>query len=343
MRILSLTDSDTLLLRAALADEDAAVQAWDAWRAEHDLQQSASREFAILHHLAHRDQYLDFGTDAPLLLGLRKRAWVVNQQTLLHLHQAIDALTRYDITARPIRGSALLLDPSMSTYRPVTTVDLWIGAADWTRSLEVLPAHGWAMRHRPRASMTSAFLDDNGRSLVLTWGREFPQLRRTPPNFARGAMESTVADSLSDGCLLTLAIVEGITAPASAAITWPLDAMQLLQDGSRTSEFWQSVRAHSVDSGYGPLVAEGLNWLMSQVGADIPRSVIEQLSAAPMDAVVLHEIAAGGAWQRMQAAARRRHDIRQARQGPPWSAVPRVSPWSSGIRFLQARSSSPLR
>ena len=206
----------------------------------------------------------------------------------------------------------------------------------------MLRAGGWRFRHRPRASKTDAWLEERSGALLVTWGREFPLLRRTPPDFPLLDPNSEFSRPQSAGSMLSLAIAEGVTAPLTAPITWPLDAIQVLAGHATEPNFWNAVTAECASTGYGPVVAAGLEWLRSQIGADVPKSVVEILTAGAMDATVMREIDSRGASSRLKAASRRRVDIRRARCVEPWSAVPAVSPWSSGLRFLQASSAARI-
>ena len=332
--------SETLLLQAALNTDESSGKAWREWSTTHDLHQTGTREFAILHHLSQRHASIDFGDDALLLSGLRNRAWAINKQTALLVTGACEVLSSAGLAPVPIRGSALLLDPVVATMRPIPQGELWIDAANWSRSLQLLQERGWQYRHRPRASMTDAVLTQPRGALLLTWGREFPVLRRTPPSFPSGHRNNDALMSDSVGTMLSLLIAEGVMAPSTVTITWPLDAMQVLAGHSTEAGFWNSVIAVSADSGYGSLVAAGLQWLRVQFGADIPEDVVEVLATAPTDPTVMREIAAKGSGRRHRSSSRRRRDIRRARSVEPWSAVPAVSRWSSGIRFLQASSAA---
>ncbi len=334
--------SETLLLHAALNSDESSPKAWREWRASHHLQQTGTREFAILHHLSQRYESIDFGDDALLLTGLRNRAWAINQQTALLVTEACEVLSSAGIASVPIRGSALLLDPSVDTMRPIAQGELWIDAMNWSRSLQKLREEGWHFRHRPRASMTDAVLSQPRGALFLTWGREFPVLRRTPPEFpsVEPSAEAPMLDSA--GSILSFLVAEGVAAPSTVTITWPLDAMQVLAGHSAEAGFWNSVIADSADGGYASLVASGLQWLRAQLGADVPEHVVEVLATAPTDLTVMREIAARGSERKHRSASRRRRDIRRARRLEPWSAVPAVSRWSTGIRFVQASSAARI-
>jgi len=347
--MIPLSASETLLLRAALTSGSSSVDAWREWRDGHDMQQCGPREFAILHHLDPSMLPLDGTSDAPILRGLRNRAWAVNQQSTLHLRDALGALARAEITAQPIRGSSLLLDPSITVLRPVARVDLWVAAADWPRSLSVLASNGWTVRHPPRASMADAWLEDRRGPVLLTWGREFPMLRRTPPEFPNldATPESDAhicaASTISPTSTMSLAIAEGITAPSTATVTWPLDAVQVLARHAGEPDCWSSVLAECSGTGYGSLVATGLGWLSENLGTDVPHHVLDVLASEPADDAVMRGIAADGLAGRVRASERRRRDIRRARRTAPWSSVPAVSRWASGIRFLQASSADRAR
>ncbi len=133
------------LLIAALADPDAARQAWRQWRAENDLAAADHADVRLLAAVAGRIREIE--PDLPLdprLEGMRRYIWAVNQITLAATRPLLATLQAAGIRQMLIKGAARLAsDPGVAKERAVRDIDVLVHPDDWERTLEVVYDAGW--------------------------------------------------------------------------------------------------------------------------------------------------------------------------------------------------------
>jgi hypothetical protein len=149
------TPVQTLLLRAALLEAPAALQAWTAWKDAIDFDAIDSASFRLL-GLAYRN-LTRIGVDPsdsllPRLKGIYRHFWTRNQLVLKRKTDLLRALNEADIPTMLLKGAALTL----SVYhdfgvRPMEDFDLMVPREHVPQAMDLLEKFGWNSEvHHPR-------------------------------------------------------------------------------------------------------------------------------------------------------------------------------------------------
>ena len=134
-----------LLLRANLAEEGKAREAWQTWRRTHVLEDAEWHENRLLAPLARRVHELEPGSELlPRLEGMAKWHWTQTQFTLTEIVPALDALNGAGIPCLLFKGGADYAEGlAPATRRIMGDVDVLVHPDDVVRATEVLCESGW--------------------------------------------------------------------------------------------------------------------------------------------------------------------------------------------------------
>lgn len=138
---------DVLLLRAALAPTSFALESWNDFCRHHDPQHLADGQTRLLPQVA-RNLAPKFGdaSNAPLLRGLRKAAWVRNTVKVDALRQFLEVLDlSCDIVL--LKGAAIFRHGRDTASRPVGDIDLFVPNKHLEPLLLQMENMGFGVRH----------------------------------------------------------------------------------------------------------------------------------------------------------------------------------------------------
>jgi hypothetical protein len=291
-----MSQTNILLLKAALLDGDSALAAYSAWRATLDLNTISIGEQRLL-PLLHRN-LLRHGVSDPLsdrFRGVRRFYWVDNRKRMIFAREVFEALNRASVPFIALKGVALaacyLADTSL---RPMNDVDILVTEARLADAAAVLSENQLLPQDLPlEYVVTSARL----RSFTPGWafgGREnaidlhwkalhFDGRPQADEEFWRGAREATLdgttfrvfdpADQLLHIC--AHAAQRGC---AEAVNTWPADAALVIRGSSDLSfeRLVDGAAQHRISA----IMADALSILAGEFALSVPSSTIASLRNA---------------------------------------------------------------
>jgi hypothetical protein len=226
-----------LLLDAAFLRGDAARAAWDAWRADVDIEAVDGEVHAVLPQ-AYRN-LTGQGFEDPLLTrmaGVYRHAWYANQRVLAAGARAIEALRSVGIDPLVSGGTALALTCYADVgARPLEAADLLVAPREVPRAVAMLERAGW--RHTRgrvlgvlRLALRGRTLlrDEAGVPIALRWHRlsaapattvEFHATRVRVPSVAIQLADVPPGNELRRRADVLAAASYGLTATRSASIS----------------------------------------------------------------------------------------------------------------------------
>lgn len=175
-----LTDSQYLLLHAALLQGDAAVHAWQEWHARYRLESIGSDEYQILPqvfcNLDQLNRLDDAGPVLARLKGIAKRSWLTAHMAQQSLREALRLFQTASIPSIVHGGLDLfLLGYCSQRARQLNGVNMLIRMEDLTHAHWVLQKADW----RPNKSLppaellpffqTMAYTHPTHQELRLSW------------------------------------------------------------------------------------------------------------------------------------------------------------------------------
>lgn len=174
--------SQELLLRACLADESAAVAAWERWCATTDLDRIDEESFRQLPLAWYRMQgRVARDRTYEIAKGVYRQAWYRNQQLLRKVGDVLDALDAASIDALLLKGTSLATRcyPTPAT-RPMVDIDILVRHCNAERAFEILGAAGWRPIKRTPARQLVAYAHAvsfvrGQTNLDLHWNALWPQ------------------------------------------------------------------------------------------------------------------------------------------------------------------------
>ena len=140
------TPEQELLLRASLLPDDRAIEAWEAWILQVDidnLDHGSYRLFSLLYRNL-RTHDIDHPA-IPRFRGFHRKTWYQNQLLLHRMAAVVRSLQAEGIETLILKGAALVLlgyyeDPGL---RPMSDFDLLIRPEHSLRAVRMLQADGW--------------------------------------------------------------------------------------------------------------------------------------------------------------------------------------------------------
>jgi hypothetical protein len=139
-------ETHILLLRAVLAEPEAARAAWRAWTALRDLDTATAEEVRLLANLAPRLHAVAPGSRLePRIRGIRRFVWTHTQMRLAGARPLLAALAEAGIPMLALKGAARMMAGAAGSglVRFVRDIDVLVRPDDWPNSLRIADAQGW--------------------------------------------------------------------------------------------------------------------------------------------------------------------------------------------------------
>lgn len=134
-----------LLLAAALADPEAARQAWAQWAMGTELAEATSPEVRLLAAVAQRMPELapDAAAD-PRLAGARRYIWTQTQMAIGAARPLLAEMKAAGLRLMLIKGAArIALDPALAQERALRDIDVLVHPDDWAAGLDFALQRRW--------------------------------------------------------------------------------------------------------------------------------------------------------------------------------------------------------
>ena len=277
------------LLRANLAEEGKAREAWQAWRRTRVLEDAEWREIRLLAPLARRVRKLEPGSELlPRLEGMAKSHWTQTQLTLAEIVPALDALNAAGIPCLLFKGGADYAEGlAPATRRIMGDVDVLVRPDDVVGATDVLCASGWESSSgespqylRVLASVRAStnfrrgrFGDIDLHRVAFHFSKRDAELDAALWSRAREVLfagKKVLVPSGEDSILISLA--SGVGGNSG---DWAIDVGHRI---SVSSLDWDRIVEMAVRRGLVPTALSGLTYLRS-LGVTVPERAISRLSA----------------------------------------------------------------
>jgi hypothetical protein len=280
-----------LLLKAATAEGESAIEAWRAWYRIAGFEGAGMSEFSLLPMVAANVGRLGLESEeVPRLLGIYKFNWSRNQLQFQRAKKALATLSSGGIDSMLLKGTALT---ALGYYdrgsRVMADIDVMVRTADAARAARLLEEAGWK-RSEPgvqTSKLTSiihaiALTGDHGANLDLHWHMIHRDCASdadglywasaTPVEFVG---ERTLTPAPSD--LLLHACVHGMAWMPSPSFIWICDALALIRRGNID---WRRLAAIAAEKNFALPLHRALSYLRLAFDADIPEEATHELSRA---------------------------------------------------------------
>jgi len=290
------TASDQLLLRAAVLHGDAAVLAWRAWRATHEIAAADLASQALLPRIYCNLEAGELdAADRGALRAAYRETWTRNHAVLHHLLDVLRRFARASIDAMVLKGVPLaLLYYRDLGARVMADVDVLIRADDLGRAADVLAAAGWRMEGSlPPASIAAAvravaWAHPQGLLLDLHWRPfEIDCPIDVEEAYWQRAHWYDVRDVRmrvpSPDDLLLLMCFHGRRQDPQARARWIVDALAVIAAADPPVD-WRAVLRRSEEAGLLPPVRDALGYLRREFSVDIAEEILQHAAAIPAEA-----------------------------------------------------------
>ena len=165
------------LLQTVILSDAAALDAWQSWKQEVDLDHLDEGSYQLLPRLYRRLHQLQVTDELmPRLKGVYRHVWSRNQVNLRQLSKVVTALGQQNITVGLLWGAATVSRPD--TDPGICRTDdssLWVRSHDLPTALAVLQQQGWVpTQNKPVAVLRSqqhavGLRHSNRANLTLYW------------------------------------------------------------------------------------------------------------------------------------------------------------------------------
>lgn len=284
---------ETRLLRAALLDGDAAVDAYRAWHAEVDVDALDGGSQRMLPLLAANLARIGYSDDfTPQLHGHRRQALAMNAHRIGAVRPALRVLEAAGVETMVLKGAALVASGlSELGLRPIGDVDVLVRLADRDAAIDVLLADGWEVDTYPAWYVKRVFwrtvpawvLRKGLVQLDLHWGalhlvRDPAAERPLWEHATTGSLggEPVLVPSVEDQAMQTwLHAAEWCGLPP---LRWAADAVATI--GARGDRFdWDRVVTSAIDQRVALQTRSALDYLAGELGQPVPDAVRRRLQA----------------------------------------------------------------
>lgn len=330
----------TLVLTAALGDDDAARAAYATWRSTLDIAAHFDHQvFRLLPLMYDRLRKLGIQDDlSGRLKGTYRQAWARNHRLLDEMKPVLAGLSAAGIRTLILKGAPLALAYYRNVaLRPMDDVDLAVRRADLQHTLTVLAQFGYRPRHAIdqnaiRFRHSAALFTAEGKQVDLHWdvipecpGAAGEQLFWPSAEALDFLGEPTA--TLAPTQMLLHTVVHGMRWNREPPVRWIPDAAILLRQRGAEVD-WEALARHAREFRLGDRLGLGLRYLQETVAPEIPAAALRQLEAQPVnwlqqleretilrDFYKVYRTPFGPAKQALAAAGRRLHGV------PPWQAA----------------------
>ena len=278
-----------LLLRANLAEESKAREAWQAWRHARVLENAEWREIRLLAPLARRVRVLEPDCELlPRLEGMAKSHWTQTQLTLAGIVPALDALNGAGIPCLLFKGGADYAEGlAPATRRIMGDVDVLTPPGDVVGATEALCGSGWeassgeSLQYLRQLAPVRAstnfrkgrFGDIDLHRVAYHFSKRDAELDAALWSRARTILfagKKVLVPSGEDSILISLA--SGVGGNSG---DWAIDVGHRI---SVSSLDWDRIVETAARRGLVPTALSGLTYLRS-LGVAVPERAISRLSA----------------------------------------------------------------
>jgi hypothetical protein len=281
-------ERQTLLLRAALWEDERALRAWDQWRARSPLERVDGSDVSLLGAAYRRLRRLRI--DDPRLSiagGIYRRNWYLNQLALRRAAQVVDDLRGAGLDVLVLKGAALaLLHYRDAGARAMKDVDVLIGPGNIDAAVDTLLPSGWWV------------VETQGPvGGPLRYGLHVRDEDENEVDLHEYALMQSVDDSDLWATRIPLDLMGTPTAALApteqllhvcahgmrwdeATTLWALDAMTILRSAGSELDwqrFVERARARRLTVALG----DALAWLRESLEAEIPQWVLAELRSGP--------------------------------------------------------------
>jgi hypothetical protein len=289
------TLNQELLLKAALLPEQQALQSWQLWKQQTDLDQIDYGSHRLL-PLLYSNLKSVVG-DEPVFAYFRKlylETWADNHKLLARISPAIEALHQAGIRTLALKGADLILRYYQDFgARPMSDFDLLVQPADINKALEILQAEGWSLvmsNTEKNLADTLTYLHaldlvhPDGGSLDLHWHTLTRSLAQDADQiFWDKAIPLTVNTvqtlSLCPSDALFHICIHGLHWNMLPPIRWVADAMKILTSDETID--WDRVFEQATTHQQSLLLGDALHYLHTSFDAQIPETVLTTLDELP--------------------------------------------------------------
>jgi hypothetical protein len=275
-----------LLLRANLAPDDAAGQAWRDWQRVRSVDGATWLEMRLLAPLARRLAQLDPRSPYRATLeGVAKASWTRTQLIIQDSASALDALHTAGIDFLLLKGAAYYAEGLASaTRRIMGDVDILVQPEAIAETVSRLIEAGWSARSR----IVSRFIDQPRVSLNFRKGEYGDlDLHRQVFHFSRRSSELDANLWENARAARFIGLPVRVPRPADSIVISIAHGMRT-GDGDwamdvgyrKASQIeWDEVAYIAEYRGLVPHVFSGLAYLKA-LGVDVPQSILTRLSKA---------------------------------------------------------------
>lgn len=291
------TGDQELLLRASLLPGKEAVDAWQQWKTNTDidhLDQGSFRLLPLLYRNLHTHQVKD-----PLmskLKGIYRATWYRNQMLFRTVADLLLSLHGAGIQTMILKGAALARRYYNDVgLRPMDDFDLLVPTEQALEAIDLLAELGWTPEPRRRGGFTEAYFsvlhahqfhDGTGHGFDLHW-HLLPDCcyANADDDFWNAAIETRVHDvpvwALNPADELFHACVHGVRWSRVPPFRWLADATVIVR-ASHSEIDWDRLIAQARKRRLVLPVRDTLDYLRDELGAPIPRAVREGLDQTPV-------------------------------------------------------------
>lgn len=280
----------TLLLKAALHDGDAALTAFQAWQQCIDIEQHFSNNTRRLLPLVYANMQR-LGLHDPLLgrlKGIYRRTWYENQQRLHALQPVIAHLAAHGVDMLLLKGVPLTLSYYRNpALRKMADLDLAVRPDQVRLAIRLLREQGWRnlypdgpddLRYRHALQFAGPHGD-----IDLHWHLLHEACNRAADEFFWTATEpldfmTVPVRQLNPTALLFHTLIHGIRWNLEPPVRWIPDAVTILRTRGQDIN-WQQLFAFAAQQRMRYRLALGLDYLHAQLAIALPAAVQQQLPA----------------------------------------------------------------
>lgn len=295
------TETQRLLLQAALLAGPAALSAWHDWRRRVDLGRLDEGSDRMLPLVGHNLATL--GAQDPmlgLLLGMRRSVWMANTRRLGETAALLTMLHDAGISTLLLKGAALAnLYYRDRGLRPMADTDVLVPTRQARAAMDVLAKHGWTPAglvkgaRRPELTIpvrhAHLFRHPSGQQVDLHWhvfweccapGDDEDLWRHAVPLEIAGVRTRALgpADQLLHVC------VHGARWSEVPPFRWAADALTVMRSSGMPVD-WPRLLDQARARGFVLEMRDTLSFLSAALDAPVPPTVLRSLQTTPVPAV----------------------------------------------------------
>ncbi len=281
------SETDELLIRAAVDESPAGVDAWRRWRASTALEDTR-HEAALLLPPVYRNlaRLRADDPEMPRLKGIYRHAWSRNQLIFQTGARAIRVLHGAGIDSLVLKGAALtFLAYRDRGARQMTDFDILVPRE---RVMDAIAALGAAEIHphetfpdparRVPVHHSTAFVDDRGQEIDLHW---YALFQSSPDHDLWAAavpieIEGVTTKTLCPSDQLLQVCAHGAEWTPGGSLRWVVDSLVLLRAEGDSID-WERLGGQAVQRQITTTILDALTYLREAFDAEVPEDLIGRL------------------------------------------------------------------